>query len=248
MEDFEIADRVMYTEPKSAYVTLKDHKPNFENDPKCRLINPSKIEIGKLSQQILSRVVDTINQKTKLNLFNSDSVVQWFEKSENKQNLKLIVFDICDYYGSITKQLFIEAVNWAKTMTTITDKEEKVIFDSKQSLLSDGGSTWKKKGDPNFYIQMGSWDGAESTVLVGLYLLSKLKHLGVDAGLYRDDGLILSRLTARRNELLKNELVKIFNQYNLEVNKSEFFGFDSGSAIWPVHSFHERKQLHSLCQ
>ena len=43
-------------------------------------------------------------------------------------------------------------------MTTITDKEEKVIYDSKQSLLSDGGSTWKKKGDPNFYIQMGSWE------------------------------------------------------------------------------------------
>ena len=69
---------------------------------------------------------------------------------------------------------------------------------------------------------MGSWDGAESTDLVGLYLLSKLKDLGVDVGLYRDDGLILSRLTARRNELLKNEIVKIFNDLKLdiEVNKS----------------------------
>ena len=30
-----------------------NHKPNFENNPTCRLINPSKSEIGRVSKQIL---------------------------------------------------------------------------------------------------------------------------------------------------------------------------------------------------
>ncbi len=35
------------------FISLKDHKENFENNPKCRLINPAKSESGKLSKIIL---------------------------------------------------------------------------------------------------------------------------------------------------------------------------------------------------
>ena len=38
---------------KDSFVTLKDHKPHFDNNPTCRLINPSKSEIGKISKKIL---------------------------------------------------------------------------------------------------------------------------------------------------------------------------------------------------
>ena len=38
-------------------------------------------------------------------------------------------------------------------------------------------------------VTMGSYDGAESTDLVGLFLLHQLKHLPIDIGLYRNDGL-----------------------------------------------------------
>ena len=42
----------------------------------------------------------------------------------------------------------------------------------------------------NFFdITMGSFDGAETSELVGLFLLSQLTHLDVNVGLYRDDGL-----------------------------------------------------------
>ena len=41
---------------KSAFITLKDHKPNFANNPTCRLINLSKSEIGIVSKKILQRV------------------------------------------------------------------------------------------------------------------------------------------------------------------------------------------------
>ena len=51
-----IDDRVDVTANKEAFITLKDHKPNFANNPTCRLINPTKPELGKISKQILDRV------------------------------------------------------------------------------------------------------------------------------------------------------------------------------------------------
>ena len=36
---------------------------------------------------------------------------------------------------------------------------------------------------------MGSYDGAESCDIVGLFLLSQLQDLDIDIGLYRDDDL-----------------------------------------------------------
>ena len=38
-------DRINTTAKREAFITLKDHKPNFANNPTCRLINPAKSEI-----------------------------------------------------------------------------------------------------------------------------------------------------------------------------------------------------------
>ena len=37
-----LPDRINTTVQQEAFITLKDHKPNFQNNPTCRLINPSK--------------------------------------------------------------------------------------------------------------------------------------------------------------------------------------------------------------
>ena len=55
---------------------------------------------------------------------------------------------------------------------------------------------WVKREGEEFDITMGSYDGAETTDLVGLFLLHQLKHLPVNLGLYRDDGLAVSALAA----------------------------------------------------
>ena len=39
-----------------AFVTLKDHKDNFNQKHPCRLINPCKSELGAISKSILDRV------------------------------------------------------------------------------------------------------------------------------------------------------------------------------------------------
>ena len=55
---------------------------------------------------------------------------------------------------------------------------------------------------------MGSFDGAETCELVGLYLLSLLQDLGVDIGLYRDDGLGACRKTPFQMEKIKKQIQK----------------------------------------
>ena len=43
---------------KKLYDTLKDHKDNFLNIPKGRLINPAKSEIGIISKHNLEKIND----------------------------------------------------------------------------------------------------------------------------------------------------------------------------------------------
>lgn len=44
-------------------ITLKDHKPNFKNNPTCRLINPAKSEMGRISKQYCKHIIQKINAK-----------------------------------------------------------------------------------------------------------------------------------------------------------------------------------------
>ena len=73
---------------------------------------------------------------------------------------------------------------------------------------------------------MGSFDGAETCDLVGLFLLSQLKHVNIDVGLYRDDGLAACTLPPKQAEATKKkEICKIFNcnklNITIEANKKK---------------------------
>ena len=64
---------------------------------------------------------------------------------------------------------------------------------------------------------MGSFDGAETCELVGSFLLSKLQHLNINVGLYRDDGLAITSATPRDTENIKKEICRIFNSNGLRI-------------------------------
>ena len=51
-----IDDRIDKLNEQQCFVTVKDHKEDFRTNPKFRLINPAKSEMGKLSKQILDRI------------------------------------------------------------------------------------------------------------------------------------------------------------------------------------------------
>ena len=67
---------------------------------------------------------------------------------------------------------------------------------------------------------MGSYDGAETSDIVGLFLLSKVQDLGVSLGCFRDDWLGYSRLTPRQTDVVKKKLKKIFENHGLKIEIS----------------------------
>ena len=85
------------------------------------------------------------------------------------------------------------------------------------SFLQFKDEAWVKKSNSTFDITMGSFDGAESFDICGLYLLAILEHLDIIAGLFRDDGLALSKLSPRDTENAKKTICEIFSRYNLSI-------------------------------
>ena len=105
-KNLDLADCINTTAQRESFITLKDHKENIKNKPTCRLINPCKPEIGKISKQLLEKIVKVVKDKTKYNHWkNTQDVITWFEDIPNKKSNTFIAFDICDFYPSITKEL-----------------------------------------------------------------------------------------------------------------------------------------------
>ena len=217
---FDIDDRVEKMPEKNAFITLKDHKANFMAAPQCRLINPTKSEMGKVSKHILSKINQKVREKTKLKqwICTSDAI-EWFQKIDNKREKELIVCDIEAFYPSITRELLDKAITFAEQFTLVSGAEREAILHSRKTVLIDGEDVWCKK-DSNFDVAMGAYDGAEVAELVGLMLLWELKENvpDVDFGLYRDDGLgVMSRENGPKTESIRKKIVKTFKDNGLKI-------------------------------
>ena len=103
-----ISDRVDQLQKDEAYITVKDHKESFPHNPSFRLINPSKSDIGKVSKTILDRMNKDTTSSIRVNQWkNSSAVMKWFRNIEKKPtNCSSIIFDIQDFYPSISLSLF----------------------------------------------------------------------------------------------------------------------------------------------
>ena len=66
-QELNIDNRTEQIAKQQVFITLKDHKDNFANHPICRLINPAKSELGKVSKQILDNINSKIRKMRKLN-------------------------------------------------------------------------------------------------------------------------------------------------------------------------------------
>ena len=214
----DLADRIDTTAKNQAFITLKDHKPNFNNRPTCRLINPTKSEVGKISKQILERINSKIRLATKIHQWkNTYDVIDWFKNINSKSEHSFICFDVCEFYPSINEELLTKALHYADNFDAITEEEKNIILHAKQSLLYNESRAWCKKGDTNFDVTMGSFDGAETCELIGLFILSQMQHLDINVGLYRDDGLAVCNKTPRQVEQIKKQICKIFSDNKLKI-------------------------------
>ncbi|PIK41521.1 hypothetical protein BSL78_21624 [Apostichopus japonicus] len=179
--------------------------------------------MGKVSKHMMDRINEDLRQATKVNQWrNTTSVLKWFKDLPNKHELTFIVFDIIDFYPSISEILLYEALTWAKQFTKITEAMLEAIKHARKSLLYDNtGRPWLKKDTNNaFDVTMGSYDGAEICELIGLYILSTLQsklHIE-NVGLYRDDGLaVLRSLSGRQADRVRKQLAEIFGNFGLRI-------------------------------
>ena len=58
-----------------AFITLKDHKPNFYAAPSTRLINPNKAEIGVASKAFIEKIVKSMRAKAGNNQWTNGPVM-----------------------------------------------------------------------------------------------------------------------------------------------------------------------------
>ncbi len=174
-----IGNRIEQMKKHKAFVSLnslQEHEENFENNPKCRLINPAKSESGKLSKIILDKINSNLRKTLNLNqLKNTQNVIEWFGNIKEKHRHSFISFDIVDFYPSISENLLDQALSWASDLAIITKDEISIIKHARKSLLFNDGKPWTKKDSNSLFdVTMGSYDGAEICELIGLFILNNL--------------------------------------------------------------------------
>ena len=220
---FCVDDRAESLAKSEAFITLKDHKENFHQKHPCRLINPCKSELGAISKSILDRINTSLRNLLQVNQWkNTDQVTEWFSSIEQKHECTFIQMDIKEFYPAITKEILENALNFASQYSQISEKELRTIRHCRKSLLFTNGEAWKKKKSKDcFDVTMGSFDGAEVCELVGIYILEKLTQQITDkenVGLYRDDGLMLTRnLNGRSADVKRKEIVSAFKEIGFDI-------------------------------
>ena len=123
-----------------SYVTVKEHKEDFPHKISCRLINPSKTDIGKISKHVLDKVNQKLLSVTEVNQWkNSHSVIEWFKNIRNKSNASIFVFDIESFYHSISLKLPEDPINFAKTVCNISGRDTSINMQARRTLLFNNG-------------------------------------------------------------------------------------------------------------
>ena len=116
---FKLEKRIEQHGQHQSFITLNDHKDDFQNNRKCRLINPAKSEIDIVSKYYIEKVNKNIRRGIKVNQrCKAQEVISWFKGIKNKENISFTKFGIVDFYPLISKDLLTNAINFASTITS----------------------------------------------------------------------------------------------------------------------------------
>ena len=137
---------------RPAFISLKDHKENFKHDTKCRLINPSKGEMGIVGKRSLEEINNKLNNHLCYNQWRSTStVIEWFRTNENKKTCKFIKFDIAEFSPPISADLHEKSINFVRSIIEIEDKIIDIINHARKSCCSTTVTHALKKNEI-FYL------------------------------------------------------------------------------------------------
>ena len=122
----------------------------------------------------MEKIVKVVKDKTKYNHWkNTNDVIKRFGDIPNKKSHTFIAFDICDFYASITEELLDKGLDFTSHYIEIMTDERRIIKHTKKTTLYNNNMPWRKIRS-DFGVTMGSFDGAETCKLVGLFLLLQL--------------------------------------------------------------------------
>ena len=158
----------------------------------------------------------------------TQDVLHWFthvhSNNPTKAKARLLQFDICEFYPSISEDLLQKSLLFAKNHTLIEEEEVSLIMACRKSVLFNSGNVWTKK-NRDFDVTMGAQDGAEIAELTGIYLLKQVNEFlsslskSSHAGLYRDDGLIyIEDASGPLINKIEKALHRIFKRNKLNIS------------------------------
>ena len=84
--------------------------------PKCRLLNPTKSELGKISKPL------NVNQWQ-----NSSEVIKWFKNIKNQNLHTFTVFDLQEFYPFIGEKLLKDAFLFANSYKLIQTSVGRIL-------------------------------------------------------------------------------------------------------------------------
>ena len=114
-KNFDVTDRLNIMAKQECFVTIKDHKEDYRTNPKYRLLNPTKSQLGKISKQVLQNINKTLTSELNVNQWqNSNEVIDWFKNIQNKNFCTFTVFDVQEFYPSITEKLLKDTLAFAQ--------------------------------------------------------------------------------------------------------------------------------------
>ena len=141
---------------RPVFITLNDHKENFKTNQKCRLINPSKSEMGIVSKKYLENIISKLNCNLRYSQWrNTSTVIEWFKAIKNKAKCRFIKFDIAEFYPSISIELLDRSISFAKSLIDIEGNIINTINHARKSLLFDDSGAWVKKMGTHY--SMSQW-------------------------------------------------------------------------------------------
>ena len=94
-QDINLDNRIECIAKIYAFVTSRDHKQNLLSGTPCRLINPCKSELGKISKITLENINKTLIEKLNVNQWKyTETIIHWFKSIEHKSRCFFIQFDV----------------------------------------------------------------------------------------------------------------------------------------------------------
>ena len=155
-----------------AFISIKDHKDDFENNTKGRLINPAKGDLGKVSKSILDRINTEIREQTIANQWrNSNDTIAFFNSINDKNRHTFLSLDIVDFYPSISQKLVDQAITWGRQFTPISDSDTKIIKHARKSLLCNNGQAWTNRNNATMYINI------YTNIYIYIYIICIINYL-----------------------------------------------------------------------